>query len=136
MYIAVMWNKRWTNWENSKFSPVNAAYSYASCIEYYMSKFDNDNFKLDALTRFFAIFPICKQANENWWDQLSFETYKAIYRRELAVFPVCSSFIPDVCIAHSLQVRREHQSDSKGLRLKWVAMKTTGESFVSFLLVA
>jgi hypothetical protein len=29
-----------------------AAYSYASCIEYYMSKFDNDNFKLDALLVF------------------------------------------------------------------------------------
>jgi hypothetical protein len=43
-----------------------AAYSYASCIEYCMNKLDNGDFKLDALTRFFAIFPIFELADGNW----------------------------------------------------------------------
>jgi hypothetical protein len=36
-----------------------------------MNKLDNGDFKLDALTRFFAIFPIFELADGNWWEQLA-----------------------------------------------------------------
>ncbi|VDI08009.1 Hypothetical predicted protein [Mytilus galloprovincialis] len=103
----------------------SVSHSYASCLEYFRDVYLK-GYSPDTLEKYFKKFPIFHNTVEGFWRLLTFEIYSSIVKRELALFPICPSFMLHDCTEHSYEEKNQHSFCEI---FRWTAIKTNGESF-------
>ncbi|CAC5408780.1 unnamed protein product [Mytilus coruscus] len=86
----------------------SVSHSYASCLEYFRDVYLK-GYSPDTLTTYFKKFPIFENTSEGFWKLLTFEIYSSSVKRELALFPICPSFMLHECTEHSFEGEKSTQ---------------------------
>ncbi|XP_052102786.1 sacsin-like [Mytilus californianus] len=104
------------------------SHSYASCLEYFRDIY-LEGYSPDALATYFKKFPIFENTSEGFWRLLTFAIYNSSVKRELALFPICPSFMLHSCTEHSFEEKNQHSFSPGSQIFKWIAIKNNEESF-------